>query len=39
MEFIKMKGPAGKGHAEMAITQHRGLEERSSIGDTEKSDW
>lgn len=39
VEFIKMKGPAGKGHAEMAITQHKGLEERSSIEDTENSDW
>ncbi|KAJ7390956.1 hypothetical protein OS493_020976 [Desmophyllum pertusum] len=24
VEFIKMKGPGGKGHAEMAITQQRG---------------
>ncbi|XP_020625183.1 uncharacterized protein KIAA0930 homolog isoform X2 [Orbicella faveolata] len=39
VEFIKMKGPAGKGHAEMAITQHRGLEERSSLEDSENSDW
>ena len=23
VEFIKMKGPGGKGHAEMAITQQK----------------
>lgn len=39
VEFIKMKGPAGKGHAEMAITQHRGLEERCGLEDSENSDW
>ncbi|CAH3039990.1 unnamed protein product [Pocillopora meandrina] len=39
VEFIKMKGPGGKGHAEMAITQHRGLEERSGLEDSENSDW
>ena len=39
VEFIKMKGPGGKGHAEMAITQHRGLEERSSLEDSENSEW
>ena len=39
VEFIKMKGPGGKGHAEMAITQHRGLEERSGLEDSENSEW
>ena len=34
-----MKGPGGKGHAEMAITQQRGAEERSSLEDMENNDW
>jgi len=38
VEFIKMKGPGGKGHAEMAITQLRG-EERGSLEDTENNAW
>ena len=33
-----MKGPGGKGHAEMAITQLRG-EERGSLEDTENNGW
>ncbi|KAK2565641.1 Uncharacterized protein P5673_010783 [Acropora cervicornis] len=35
VEFIKMRGPGGKGHAEMAITQQRGGEERSSAEEME----
>ena len=38
VEFIKMRGPGGKGHAEMAITQQRGGEERSSAEEME-NDW
>lgn len=38
VEFIKMRGPGGKGHAEMAITQQRGGEERSSEEEME-NDW
>ena len=37
VEFIKMRGPGGKGHAEMAITQQKG-EERSSAEEME-NDW
>ena len=33
-----MKGPGGKGHAEMAIAQLRG-EERGSLEDTENNAW
>ena len=33
-----MRGPGGKGHAEMAITQQRGGEERSSAEEME-NDW
>ena len=38
MEFIKMKGPGGKGHAEMAITQQRSMEERTGLEEME-NDW
>ena len=39
VEFIKMKGPGGKGHAEMAITQLRGGEERNSLDVMENNEW
>ena len=38
VEFIKMRGPGGKGHAEMAITQQRAGEERNSAEEME-NDW
>ncbi|XP_068672427.1 uncharacterized protein KIAA0930-like isoform X2 [Montipora foliosa] len=41
VEFIKMRGPGGKGHAEMAITQQRAGEDtcRSTLDDMENDDW
>lgn len=39
MEFIKMKGPGGKGHAEMAITQQRTVDDRTSLEEMENNDW
>lgn len=39
VEFIKMKGPGGKGHAEMAITQQRTVDDRTSLEEMENNDW
>lgn len=39
VEFIKMKGPGGKGHAEMAITQQRTVDDRTSLEEMENDNW
>jgi hypothetical protein len=31
MEFVRMKGPQGKGHAEMAVTKPKGITEICSV--------
>ena len=40
VEFIKMKGPAGKGHAEMAICQQKSsTESRTSLNDDAQAEY